>query len=41
MAWHRGASPVGRIAINGMAAAFAIEDASMPLKMANQIASFH
>jgi hypothetical protein len=41
MSGHRGAPPVGRIAIDGMTTAFAIEDASMTLEMANQVATFH
>ena len=41
MSWHCGAPAIGSIAIDGVTAAFAIEDASMPLKMANKIATFH
>jgi hypothetical protein len=41
MPWHCRTTIILRIAINGMSSAFAIEDASMPLKMANEIAAFH
>jgi hypothetical protein len=41
MPWHGSTAAVRWIAINGVAPAFAIEDASVSLEMANELAALH
>lgn len=41
MAWHCGTTTIGWVAIDRMATALAIENAAVPLQVANQVAAFH
>lgn len=41
MPGHSGTTTVGRITIDGVASAFAVENAAVLFQMANELAAFH